>query len=332
VNSLDRILEYERAYYEARDRVVEECSHFKPIFPEYLLASFHVVVIQGTDAIFVRHVPATQQSYKGYYFNGGRAELSRRFAPSVEFSSMGPCALARVTAVTNGRSVYIHKLEYFGSEDLEQYNQTLARAKAESEVLAFVVGALLEIESDLDPQERETRTAQALEALIDDYLAMLASDPNEERVQSFLNDNPILLSSSAEVVPKHRLGAEHVTDFVLCSGDAEYELVELERPNARLFTKAGDPHRDLTHGIRQLEDWLQWVSENLPYARTSLPGISEPKARLIIGRSSQLSAQHRNALRRRNAELNRIQIVTFDDLAETARGLLKRLKALEQGP
>jgi hypothetical protein len=330
LDPLDRILEYERAYYEARDRLVEEYSRFKPILHEDLLNPVHVVVIVGTDGIFVRHLPATEQSYRGYYFRGDRAELSRRFAPSIDFSPRGPCTLARVTAVTPGRSVYIHKLEYFGSEGLEQYTKTLAHAKAESEVLASVVGALLEIEADSE-QQREQKAAEALEAVIEDYLALLASDPNEEKVQVFLGDNPILISSFAEVFPKRRLGAEHVTDFVCRLGDGEYELVELERPDAGLFTKAGNPHSDLTHGIRQLEDWLDWVSEHLSYARNSLPGIFEPRARLIIGRSSQLSVPQRNALRRKNAELKRIQIVTFDDLTETARGLLKRLKAMEPG-
>ena len=69
-----------------------------------------------------------------------------------------------------------------------------------------------------------------------------------------------------------------MTDFVLERDEQEYVLIEIERPDFPLFTRHGDPTAKLTHAQRQVEDWLDWISDNKDYAqRHILPGISEPE-------------------------------------------------------
>ena len=153
-------------------------------------------------------------------------------------------------------------------EHLLRYKGTDGRASA----LALRKAALLELR-----QHHATQIAE--------FRALLDSNPAEEDLQRYLNTHRILLAPSARsVIAKHRLGSEFVTDFVIDLGNGEYEFVELEPSTVPLFTKAGDPTKFVTHAQRQVEDWREWVQTNLQYARHQLPGLSDPRCRIIIGR------------------------------------------------
>ena len=69
-------------------------------------------------------------------------------------------------------------------------------------------------------------------------------------MQRFLEDHPRILTQQisagrrAWVIPQKKLGSEHVTDFLLAqkaSGGFVWYAVELERPQAKMFIKNGDP-------------------------------------------------------------------------------------------
>ena len=85
----------------------------------------------------------------------------------------------------------------------------------------------------------------------------------EEDVQQFLQTNPKHLiqhfggGHGRWVIPKARLGAEHVTDFLIAEKHSfgfEWQAVELESPERRMFNKNGDPSQYLNHAIRQITD------------------------------------------------------------------------------
>jgi hypothetical protein len=111
------------------------------------------------------------------------------------------------------------------------------------------------------------------------FKTTLDAAPNEAAMQTFLEENPEVLVQPIGggydrwVVPKARLGAEHETDFLVAERDATryvWYAVELERPQARLFTAKGDPSAALTHAIRQVNDWRTWLSYNRGYATRHL--------------------------------------------------------------
>ncbi len=89
----------------------------------------------------------------------------------------------------------------------------------------------------------------------------LSTATSERPVQAFLEQHPLLLiqhlggGHGRYVIRKLRLGRDFVPDFVIGERDSNgfhWELVELESPTARMFTKAGDPTRALNHAIRQI--------------------------------------------------------------------------------
>jgi hypothetical protein len=157
----------------------------------------------------------------------------------------------------------------------------------------------------------------------------------EQDVQSFLEREPMMLvqhlggGHGRWVIPHQRLGAEHVTDFLIGMKDSvgcEWQAVELESPRARMFTKQGDPTARLSHAIRQIEDWRTWLARNANYAAQEL-GLTDIRADLrglvLIGRRADVDSAT-NPLRREMAETRRIQIHTYDFLLDNARRRLDR--------
>ena len=176
----------------------------------------------------------------------------------------------------------------------------------------------------------------------------LESAKREEDLQRFIASHPELLvqlvggGHGRFVIPKKRLGSEHVTDFMVghChSFGFEWIAVELESPLAKLFTKKGDPGHRLTHGIRQIHDWRIWLKNNQNYASRlrsesglGLRSISQNVPGLVlIGRHADVDPET-NERRTQMCQSNNLKIHTFDTLLTLARNQAKvaeRMRARE---
>ncbi len=180
------------------------------------------------------------------------------------------------------------------------------------------------------------------QADIDAFTKVLDTARSEPELQSYLRDHPLLLIQHLTgghgrwVRPMERLGAEHVTDFVIGTRDSlgtRWTAVELESPRARVFTQAGNPSATLTHAIRQVQDWRNWLTSNIDYARrpTTAHGRAltdiDPDAEglIIIGRDSSVPETTRE-LRRRMGRENNMQIRTFDWLLRQGQGRVVSLE------
>lgn len=128
------------------------------------------------------------------------------------------------------------------------------------------------------------------------------------------------------VIPKVRLGSQHVTDFILGEKSSigfEWHAVELESPRAKMFTKIGNPTAALTHAIRQIQDWRAWLQRNQNYAARpknesglgltdiapTLPGF------IFIGRRADISDGTKELRKQMSHDLN-IRIHSYDFLCE----------------
>lgn len=162
----------------------------------------------------------------------------------------------------------------------------------------------------------------------------------EERpLQAFLETHPTILvqllhGSPRFVLSRQRLGAELISDFVLGVHDSDgysWLAVELESPRLSLFTKSGDPRAQLSHGIRQIQDWRAWLQRNQNYAsrpRTqSGLGLTDITAGVpglvLMGRRALLDSGT-NDRRRQMASDLKIQIHTYDHLVEAAWASVRR--------
>lgn len=163
----------------------------------------------------------------------------------------------------------------------------------------------------------------------------MATNDSEHAVQAALEECPILLVQHLEgghgrwCIPKARLGAEHVPDFLIgerSSEGYEWQAIELESPRARPFTRAGDPSAVLTHAVRQIQDWRAWLQHNQSYASRpraesglGLTDIVADLAGIIyIGRRAAFDPNTNARRRQMKLDLG-IRIRSYDGLLDTAR-------------
>jgi len=146
---------------------------------------------------------------------------------------------------------------------------------------------------------------------------------------SFFGDGFLLDSGTHSCSSKGRLGDSFVTDFLFLSSNLPLNdprpmahFIEIERPNLLLFTKAGDPTSGLTHAIRQVQDWRQWVDQNRAFLYRTFPfscndGVHDSFL-VIAGRRDHMDVSKRLRLAQMNQDLNGIRIMTYDTILERA--------------
>lgn len=162
--------------------------------------------------------------------------------------------------------------------------------------------------------------------LLQQFDQMINQSLVEEDYQAFLKLNPVFLDPlAADVISKQKLGIEIVTDFVLRRYDNKYILVEIEKPQDRLFTLTNDFTANFTHAFGQVLDFQQWVDSNAAYARVHMPDISSPHGLLVIGRRTDLTKENKAKLHRFSIDYSTIDIVTFDDLLQNATNLYEAI-------
>ena len=160
----------------------------------------------------------------------------------------------------------------------------------------------------------------------------------EQDMQKFLAANPLYLvqhlggGHGRWVIPQCRLGSHYVADFIVGEKHSfghEWQLVELESPCAKMFTKSGNPSSTLTHAIRQIQDWRAWIHSNQAYAagRTDDAGlglldiVGDVPGLIIVGRRKFVDdSTHR--LRRQMMRDLKIQIRTYDSFCDSDHGIV----------
>ncbi len=184
--------------------------------------------------------------------------------------------------------------------------------------------------------------------VFEDLSGILEQGRAEEELQKCLGRHPdiwrFLVGTRPQVVDKMPLGQAFVTDFVVFGavlwGQSETPtatFVEIERADAKLFTAKGDPTRELTHGLRQLRNWRQWIADHkqqvrehllekthLSWERHGYEGRSAgvpaygfaDEYLLVIGRRGSMTPAQRWQLQQLSAELPKTNIVTYDLLLD----------------
>ncbi len=198
--------------------------------------------------------------------------------------------------------------------------------------------------------DRLKRFRDKLRSAFDEFNAILLDSPTEEELQRVLTKHPQLLTSVLHgadgIIPKLRLGAEYVTDFVAWSErqtGVYWQFIEIEPSHFKLFNKAGDPTKELTHAVGQVQSWRRWASDNRSYCQSILKNvfkdihpefpdwyldrefrIDDLKCTVIIGRKDTLSTDNLDRLHQMNVDTNgRIEVMTYDRIVDTTRRSLQ---------
>jgi ppGpp synthetase/RelA/SpoT-type nucleotidyltranferase len=149
-------------------------------------------------------------------------------------------------------------------------------------------------------------------------------------VHGFIKSHSFLLFPNPDAVTSEvpiGLGTEFRIDFLVQRPDGSYLLVEIENPQATLFTKSGDFSVGVNHALRQVEDWQEWIEANLPTVERYFPGIRAPEAWVVIGRDHGLADAEKRRLIRRNINMRgRVAIRTYDDVLRDAKAYIRSIR------
>lgn len=193
------------------------------------------------------------------------------------------------------------------------YHQTLINAD-QSKLISFIVDSIA------------NSTIKITKNKVKEFSQLIESCQREEEYQLFLKNNPAFIDPlSSQVIDKQKLGDDLITDFVIKTLENNYVLIEIEKPQDKIFNKKNDFSASFTHAYGQVLDFLSWIDENIAYAQKKLPGISVPQGLLIIGRSTLLTVDQRKKLDYFNLNNTRIKIYTYDDILINAKRLYKNL-------
>lgn len=164
--------------------------------------------------------------------------------------------------------------------------------------------------------------------VVNEWKKYLDEDLSEHKYQSFLSQNAGLFLANENchlVLSKLKLGSELETDFITLtdgfSNGNNFELIEIKKPNAKLFTENGTPTSDFNRAIQQIRDWKRWLIDNknwmkkyLPTTNTRIINDSNIKFKIIIGRRMTNTFE----IEKRNQIANEIgaEIRSFDYLTD----------------
>ena len=116
---------------------------------------------------------------------------------------------------------------------------------------------------------------------------------SEQKLLDILKDNSFLFyelhSRKFTMQPVFReisFGGEYRCDFAWLKDNSEgpeWVIVEVEKPNLTLFTKAKEPGRDLNHAIEQIRSWRRYFYNNVGEKKRIFGFVSKFRYVLIGG-------------------------------------------------
>jgi hypothetical protein len=165
---------------------------------------------------------------------------------------------------------------------------------------------------------------------LDEMKRLIQTNAREPKFQQLLEDNPWMFGSEySERLDGRKLTRDEQQDFLLVrTTDGYVELVEIKTPlgDVRLFNYDSShdcwyPCAEVTKVVAQVEKYLEEIDSDR-YRIKAKDHIDPAKirAKIIIGRDGD-DAQ-RQALRRHNGHLHRIEVITFDQLVRIAERVL----------
>ncbi len=138
--------------------------------------------------------------------------------------------------------------------------------------------------------------------------------------QDFFESHPLMLDSRAfQVWAKPDFHGRFEPDFVIRTYDNSYVVVEIEKPAKLLMTQERQVSADVSHAIRQVNDYMEYLRTHFAAATETFPEFTVPTGLVVVGLESTLNDGQKAALRRENQGRSDIRIVGFDELANTAK-------------
>jgi hypothetical protein len=124
-----------------------------------------------------------------------------------------------------------------------------------------VLGQVPKLGGKLDNTQRYQESK--IESVCTAFAKLVSSDPQEEVVQQFIQNNTILLTvfGPKRIFFKPPLLTKHKADIGILNHKKELLLIELERPSLQLLKQGGGVCAELNKPLQQVNDWLHLAEE-----------------------------------------------------------------------
>jgi hypothetical protein len=204
-----------------------------------------------------------------------------------------------------------------GTNDAEFFSETVARHHAAQDVQRYLVRLIPKIPISL-----------LMESIKYYNQLIRKKEVREEELLKFFKNHPFVLSLDVEQpLYKPPLSEKHIPDFIIKTSKKKFLIVEVEHPQARLFTKQMDETKELRKARNQMEEYLSFIRNNILYLRMKDPELTVENLQglIVIGLGDILTEKERQRLNQLNYTLKDYQIKTFDELAGVLITFLKNL-------
>ncbi len=165
---------------------------------------------------------------------------------------------------------------------------------------------------------------------VNKFSELIATEKNEEPIQDFIEENPILLSrfTAARIFKKPQIVGRFQADFIILDSKHHLWFIELEKPSLLLFKKNGHPTSVLMHAFEQVNDWLQQYRK-YPGAILEALNLKDEDVVAVQGaviagrkRSVSIATLQRFLL---NPPYSNIEFLTIDELGESLMTISSKL-------
>lgn len=174
--------------------------------------------------------------------------------------------------------------------------------------------------------------ASALEGLRTEFLSVMSTDPAEEAIQKFIENNPILLHQfpAERIFYKPPILTHFKADFAIVTPQKELILIEIEPVTTKLLTKRGGQAAPLRRAFDQVHSWLHVIDEHRIAVLDSLniprDAVGKVRGVVVAGRDAGNDASHLRRLK--GLDQGPVAFLTYDDLASGLAALVQRMNAL----
>jgi hypothetical protein len=330
-------------YLAARRRMAQRFADRESIFPGHILSPFSIIVYSCKDGVIIDFLQPADETTLSLVREETRSVRDVLTAITFGVFTLGEKGLpdlskarprVRITNLSlenkaTGQKRDVHDIQLWWRTGI-----AFSTDAAQSMALQDVQDSLMWYAVVGSPKPLPLDVLYNLERILDEYECLIDDvDTPESKLQSFLTEYPILLTPVFEqVIPKQQIGCgkEYEIDFVIKQEAGRYLVVEIEKPSTPMVTGQGNFTHEFTHAEGQMLGFLGWIDENVHTAKTAMPGVDRPRGLVVIGRRRDLDDKGLMTLARKNALLTRFEFITFDDLLDRGRLVIRAFRSLGQ--
>lgn len=160
---------------------------------------------------------------------------------------------------------------------------------------------------------------------------LLAGNSSEHALETWIKENDWVFGIEyLRKLEDTRIGLHQDTDLLVESLDGFVDLIELKKASAKpLFIEDTShpgcyfPSAKLSQVIGQTIHYLSIMNDQrFPLKSEDGINVLKPRAKIVIGKSSDLNGKEKEALRKLNDTLHGIEVLTYTEISQRAKKLV----------